>query len=77
MSDMETDLKRQFEPKVYRAVSDNNGHQKTTVEGSTVQTGGTLHEAVLVLQSTTETSIKHATPSYEVSLLHGTVGAGF
>ena len=67
MSDLETDPEVfepcQFEPEVYRAMSDHGGQRQcqkmTTVEvkkDSTVLTGKTLHGAVLILESTTEMS---------------------
>ena len=71
MSNRETDLEAvepcQFEPEVYRAMSDHNGQrqrQKTTTvevkEDSTVLTGEPLHGAVLTLQSTAEKNPRHA-----------------
>ena len=67
MSDLKTDPKAfepcQFEPEVYRAMSDHNGQKATTLgakKDSTLLTGKTLHGAVLILESTTEMSVQHA-----------------
>ena len=72
VSDLDTHLEVvepcQFEPEVYRTMSDHSGqrqHQKTTTvevkKGSMVLTGEALHGVVLILQSMTEMSPQHKT----------------